>query len=124
MSDKKKPPLLLRPRFVLFWLYVFLYALLRMAGIIEAREYQGSDSWFLKPAAVAPNPDKLRWQRQTLRALFSLPMVLEEEARLAAAKGQSAVTERVEDEYRRATDKSEELLRDALRKHTEQLNKK
>lgn len=121
MSERRKPPLLLRPRFVLFVLYIALYVLLRMSGIVEARVLKESAGIpYFQPAVVAPNQGKPRWQRQTLRAAFSLPMVLEEEARLAVERAQSLATQKVEEEYRKATEKSEEMLRDALQKQAEE----
>ena len=110
MAERRKLPLILRPWFILFFAYFAVYGLLRMYGIIEVRS-PGTPGG---GAVVAPAQKLERWRRQLLRAVYSLPMVLEEEVRLKAAEGQDRMTKMVEGEYRKATEKSDNMLKELL----------
>lgn len=73
-AEHHKPFILFRPNFILLCLYVGAYAWLRSADQIVERG--AGPLW-----GIAAAPDLPHWRRQAWRALFSLPMVLEEEAR-------------------------------------------
>ncbi|MDR1745600.1 MAG: hypothetical protein LBS30_07605 [Planctomycetota bacterium] len=81
-AEYRKPFILFRPGFILLCLYVAAYAWLRSAGQIDMQaislpSLRGTDIFRM----IGPNPDMPHWRQQLWRALFSLPMVVEEEAR-------------------------------------------
>ncbi len=82
-----KPFFLFRPGFVLFLLYCGAYWYLRTHGEIAVQ------SVFLPGAqvyrAVSPHPEIPFYRQQAWRALFSLPMVAEEEGRKLTERGRT-----------------------------------
>lgn len=81
-AEHRKPFFLFRPGFVLLCLYVAAYAWLRADGDIDMQSVTlpspgGTETFRL----VGPNPELPHWRQQLYRAVFSLPMVVEEEGR-------------------------------------------
>ncbi len=81
-AEHHKPFFLFRPGFILLCLYVAAYAWLRSAEQIVMQSValpsvRGTDVFRM----IGPNPDMPHWRQQTWRAVFSLPMVVEEESR-------------------------------------------
>lgn len=85
MANEKKPPFIIRPRFLLFVLYLIVYVGLRYRDemIVQTVGSQEGGTYQM----VMPNMQHPRWRRQLWRAVFSLPMVVEEEGRRAAMMG-------------------------------------
>lgn len=83
-AEKKKPFILFRPCFVLFCLYIAAYCFLRHTGEIDVQAVSlpsprgGQVFRVLGASPVLP-----LWRQQLWRALFSCPMVVEEEGRKA-----------------------------------------
>lgn len=81
-AEHRKPFFLFRPGFVLFCLYIAAYAWLRSAGDIALQSIalpgvRGTEIFRM----IGPNPELSHWLQQFYRAVFSLPMVVEEEGR-------------------------------------------
>ncbi len=81
-EQHRKPFFLFRPKFVLFCLYVAAYAWLRSAGDIDLQSIslpspRGTEVFRM----IGASPELPHWRQQLYRAVFSLPMVVEEEGR-------------------------------------------
>lgn len=81
-EQRHKPFFLFRPGFVVFCLYIAAYAWLRSVGDIDLQSItlpsgRGMEVFRM----VGPSPELAHWRQQTYRAIFSLPMVVEEEGR-------------------------------------------
>ena len=87
MAGERKPMFLFRPRFLLFYLYVICYAVVRSYGEIGYRvsEYP-SGGVKVREHIVAVSGSLPRWQRQTYRVIFTPLMVAEEEGRNLTAQ--------------------------------------
>lgn len=80
-SDKQqKPFFLFRPAFVMLCLYVAAYAWLRSSNEIAMHSAPAPRGMEASRRIMA-SPATPRWRQQFMRAVFSLPMVVEEEAR-------------------------------------------
>lgn len=85
-SDRNhKPFFLFRPGFVLLLLYVAAYWCLRNYGeiVVQSVFLPGSHVY----RVVSPHPEIPQYRQQLWRALFSLPMVAEEEGRKLSERG-------------------------------------
>ena len=81
-SEQRKPFFLFRPRFVLFCLYVALYAWLRHEGEIAMQAISlPSPRGVEVYRTIGANPSLPYWRQQLWRAFFSFLMVGEEEGR-------------------------------------------
>jgi hypothetical protein len=82
-----KPFLLFRPGFVLLLLYCGAYWCLRNAEeiVVQSVFMPGSRAY----RVVSPHPEIPFYRQQLWRALFSLPMVAEEEGRRVTERGRS-----------------------------------
>jgi hypothetical protein len=82
-----KPFFLFRPGFVLFLLYCGAYWWLRTNGeiVVQSVFLPGSQVY----RAVSPHPEIPFYRQQLWRALFSLPMVAEEEGRKLTDRGRA-----------------------------------
>ncbi len=90
MAEERKGSTLLRPRFLLFCMYVMLYVTIRSTGEIgyQTASINGSGTrqHIVGPTNLAP-----RWRRQVYRIFFSPLMVAEEEGRRLLARGEGLV---------------------------------
>jgi hypothetical protein len=94
MADDKKGTLLLRPRFLLFCLYVMCYVALRgYAEIILQQAPVQMEGRMVQTYIVGSSPEVPRWRRQVYRVVFSPLMVAEEEGRRLAGKGRGLVSD-------------------------------
>lgn len=90
MSDIIRAPFFLRPRFLLFCLYVMCYVALRGYGEILHQEAM-VDNRGRREYVVGSNRAVPRWRRQMYRAFFSPLMVAEEEGRNLLSRGRGLV---------------------------------
>lgn len=88
MADERRGTFLLRPRFLLFCIYVMAYMTARAYGEVV---YQTMDlrrgNQVVQEHMVGSNPAMPRWRRQAYRAVFSPLMVVEEEGRRIMSRG-------------------------------------
>ncbi|MCD8352516.1 MAG: hypothetical protein LUC93_18075 [Planctomycetaceae bacterium] len=88
MAADRKPFFLFRPRFLLLCLYVAAYWILRNYGEVAIQSvFLPSPAGTQVYRIVGPNPDLPHYRQQLWRALFSLPMVAEEEGRKLTDRG-------------------------------------
>lgn len=94
MADDRKGPLLLRPRFLLFCLYVMCYVALRgYSEIILQQAPVQTDGRIVQTYIVGSSSEVPRWRRQLYRVVFSPLMVAEEEGRCIVGKGRGLVSD-------------------------------
>lgn len=85
MASENRGNMFMRPKFLLFCLYVMAYVTIRAAGDLvyqPARNPDGGVQYIIGSNFGLP-----RWRRQIYRACFSPLMVVEEETRRLAADG-------------------------------------
>lgn len=85
MANESRGNLFMRPRFLLFCLFVMAYITVRSGGELvyqPARNPDGGTHYIIGANIGIP-----RWRRQLYRALFSPFMVVEEEGRRLASDG-------------------------------------
>jgi hypothetical protein len=110
-SDKQqqKPFFLFRPAFVMLCLYIAAYAWLRSSNEIAVQSValpspRGTEVFRM----IGASPETPHWRQQFMRAAFSLPMVVEEEAR----KHEGTVR-RLYSEARGTANQGGQMVRDA-----------
>ncbi len=92
MADEKRHSLIFSPRFLLLCLYIMCYVALRgYDEIIYQAVDLSAGREVVKEHIVGSSPLVPRWRRQAYRIVFSPLMVVEEEARRLADKGQGLV---------------------------------
>ncbi len=94
MADEKRGTVLLRPRFLLFCLYVMCYVALRgYAEIILQQAPMQMGDRMVQTYIVSSSSEVPRWRRQVYRVVFSPLMVAEEEGRRIVGKGRGLVSD-------------------------------
>lgn len=92
MSDHRERYANSRRRFFMLCLYVGAYATLRYHGeLVEQNFNMPTQFGIHAQQGLGANPNLPYWRQQMYRAVFSLPMVIEEQANRAARKAQGAV---------------------------------
>ncbi|MCC8181031.1 MAG: hypothetical protein LIP23_09010 [Planctomycetes bacterium] len=93
MADERRHPMLLRPSFLLFCLYVMAYLTIRAYGeiIYQRVDMQVTRGGIVHEFIVGTDYSLPRWRRQLYRAFFSPLMVVEEEGRRLVAGSQGLV---------------------------------
>lgn len=95
MADERKGTLLLRPRFLLFCLYVMCYVALRGYSeiILQQVPVQTDGGRMVQTYIVGSSSEVPRWRRQAYRVVFSPLMVAEEEGRRIMGKGRGLISD-------------------------------
>lgn len=81
-AEHRKPFFLFRPGFVMFCLYIAAYCWMRSVGDIALQSVPVTSPRGVEMfRMIGPSIELAHWRQQVYRALFSLPMVVEEEGR-------------------------------------------
>ncbi len=86
---------MLRPRFLLFCMYIMLYITIRSTGEIVYQSVSVEGFPPRREHIVGADYGAPRWRRQLYRVFFSPAMVAEEEARRLMARGEGLVRDTV-----------------------------
>ncbi len=90
-DDERRGSMLLRPRFLLFCLYIMLYIIVRSNSEIVYQSVTVDGFPVRREHIVGADYSIPRWRRQLYRVFFSPLMVAEEEGRRLMARGEGLV---------------------------------